>query len=446
MHSDEEWHELKTAFAKAVERISSLEKEVAYLKKELRKYKNENTPSGSIPVYLKETLEKAVEEPTEKKPPAENTRNMRPKAEREEHHTFDACPSCGGKLSEKEKPRSRTIIHIQMPAAETVRHICHAYYCANCKKEVVPKVEGALPNCKFDLAVAILISYLFVAENMTMGGIRNFFLDVFGFRISKGSISNSQVRLKEYLGDEYAFLEHEVIKANARYRDETGHRKNGRLLFAWVVATTKAVVFRIENGRQHANALKIKGKKGAEICDGYKAYNKLETEKQRCWAHALRIAKNPEHPFALEREIDDYSLLVLRLGKLFHQAKEMWKTRPLSRPLRKRYDKRLLKCLLKVRWHSKNSNKLVNYFMAYEGEWFTFLEMEGVEPTNNRAERALRHIVIKRKVSQQTRGDESTESYAMQASLFITARQKGENYLEYLSDVVESKIHADGKF
>jgi transposase len=453
MRSDEEWHELKMALAKAYGRITTLEKDVAFLKKdnehlrkELRKYINENTPSGAIPFYLKETLQTAVEEPKEKKEPAENSRNARPKADRAEHHTLEACPGCGGRLSEKKKPRSRTIIHIEMPKASVVEHICHAYYCANCKKEVVPKVPGTLPNCKFDLATAILISYLFVAENMTTGGIAKYFSDVLGVWISKGSVCNSLARLKDYLGDEYAFLEQEIIKANARYRDETGHRKNGRLLYVWVVATAKEVIYRIENGRQHAYAQKIKGKRGVDISDGYKAYNRLETDKQRCWAHAIRVARNPEHPFALEQEIDDYTKLVQRLGKLYHQAKEKWKAGALSKALRKRYDKRLRKCLLKVRWHSKNSIKLVNYLMSYEGEWFTFLEHEGVEPTNNRAERALRHIVIKRKVSQQSRGDKSTESYAMQASLFMTARQNGQNYMEYLSDVVEDKIHADGKF
>ena len=453
MHSDEEWHELKLALAEALERITALEKEVAFLKKdnehlrrELRKYSNENTPSGAIPIYLKETLQKAVEEPTEKKEPAENSRNARPNADRKEHHTFEACPGCGGKLSEKKKPRSRIVIHVELPKSEVVEHICHAYYCANCKKEVVPKVPCTLPNCKFDLLTMILISYLFVAENMTTGGIVKYFSDVLGLGISKGSVCNSLARLKDYLGDEYAFLEQEIIKANARFRDETGHRKNGKLLFVWVVATANAVIYRMENGRQHSYALKIQGKNGVEISDGYKAYNKLKTDKQRCWAHALRIAKNPEHPFALEQEIEDYKKLVAGIGEIYHEAKAKWKAGNLSAALRKEYDGKLRKCMLEVRWHSKNSNKLVNYLMAYEGEWFTFLEHEGVEPTNNRAERALRHIVIKRKVSQQSRGDKSTESYAMQASLFMTARQNGQNYMDYLSDVVEAKINGDGKF
>jgi len=445
MVSEEEVQELRLALAKALEKIAELEKEMKQLRKELRKYRNENTPSGSIPPYLKEELQTSAQEPKEQTESKPNSRNARATPDRTEQHFLKACPDCGGGLRKKSRTYERTVLHLQPAVFENVLHECQAYYCKKCRKEVVPKIEGTIPNCKFDLATAVLISYLYVATNMSMGNMRHLFLELFGVSISKGTISNSLTRLKEYLGDEYFFLEQQIKEAEARYRDETGWRKNGKLFWNWVIATSNAVVYRLEKSRCHKNAGKIVGKTGVDVSDGYKAYNQLKTRKQRCWAHLIRLAKNPEHPFALDQEIGDYEKLAKGIFEIYHDAKVAKKRFKPSARRRRDFDKRLLAHLQTVRWHSKNSSKLTNYIMQLWGEWFTFLEFAAVEPTNNTAERALRHIVIKRKVSQQSRGDESMDSYAMQASLFMTARQNGDSYAEYLRHVVDEKMHGVGK-
>ncbi len=454
MMSEIEEQELKQALVNALKRIEQLEKEVELLKddnkqlrKELRKYRNENTPSGAIPPYLKDELQHATQEPKEPQEPKPNQRNARAAPDRVETHFLQACPDCGGRLRKKNRAYKRRVLHLIPAQVENVQHECQAYYCRKCRKEVVPKVESTLPNCKFDLAIAIFISYLYVASNNSMGGIRNQLLDLFGIGICKATISNTLTRLKEYLGDEYAYLEQQIIEAAARYRDETGWRKDGKTFWNWVVATKGAVLYRLERRRCHSNALKIVGrKKTVDVSDGYKAYNKLAGRKQRCWAHLLRLARNPEHPFAIDQEIEDYKKLVQEIGEIYHEAKDAKRKFKPCAARRRRFDRRLLECLQKVCWHSKNSTKLINYIMHLEGQWFTFLEFAEVEPTNNRAERALRHIVVKRKISQQSRGDESMESYAMQASLYMTARQKGESYADYLQHVVEEKLHAGGKY
>lgn len=445
MISEPEEQELKQALVKALGRITALEKEVAQLRKELRKYRNENTPSGSIPPYLKGELQASTQEPKEKGEPKPNPRNARAEPDRIEKHFLSGCPVCGGDLKKKVRAYKRIVLHLMPAEFENVQHECQAYYCPRCQKEVVPAVPGTIPNCKFDLTAAILMSYFFVASNMSMGTIRNTFLELYGVGISKGTISNTLTRLKRYLGGEYSLLEQKIMESKARYRDETGWRKDGRTFWNWVVATKEEVVYRLERRRCHKNALKLRGNGGVDVSDGYAAYNHLDGEKQRCWAHLLRIAKNPEHPFTIDQEIEDYKKLVAGIGEIYHKAKVAHKKWKPSARRRKKFDKMLLECLQAVRWHSKNSSKLINYILKLDGEWFTFLEFPDVEPTNNRAERALRHIVLKRRISQQSRGYESMESYAMQVSMFMTARQKGENYMEHLQHVVEEKLNDVGK-
>ncbi len=76
--------------------------------------------------------------------------------------------------------------------------------------------------------------------------------------------------------------------------------------------------------------------------------------------------------------------------------------------------------------------------MRFNNEWFTFLEYKDVEPTSNRAERAMRPVVIKRRVSQQTRGEDSMGSYAMQMSLYMSSKLQGQDYVENLSNILMS--------
>jgi len=430
-------------------KIRVLELQLEKLSAKLRQYLNENTPSGAIPIHLKETLEKAVGQPKEKPQTSEKTtniRNARPeKVGRTEHLELCECPNCHGKLTKKKRVRSRTILRIQMPVAEAVKYKIPEYYCPNCKKEVRPKVPDALPNSKFDLNTTILVSFFSVALNTPVSGIRTMFSNVFGLEICEGSISNALQGLKDYLGDKYLELEAELMRAKVRYKDETGWRTNGKLNWAWVCASANAIIYKIEKSRKHEIAKKMENPNGVDVCDGYGAYSKLDGQRQRCWAHMLRIAKNPEHSFSDEKEVEEYIRLAEGLGLLFHQAKEDKKRREVSPELKKEYEKKLLCLLMSVKRLGRNADKLMNYIMKFEDEWFTFLMHKDVEPTNNFAERSLRHLVIKRKVSQQSRSEKSKESYAMQASIYMSARQRDENYVDLMRNVLEGQISELGK-
>lgn len=425
------------------------------LRRELRKYHNENTPSGAVPPYLKPTIEikrEYVEETEEKGDDCrigkQNIRNRRPKIiNRTEHLELKKCPCCGGKLKKKKtKPLRRITITLKMPEAEVVENIIPRYYCPTCEVEVRPQVPNALPNSKFDLTVSIFISVLFIGMNMTQGKISEL-LSLFGLDISKATVCNILGRLKEYLGDEYAELEKRVLEAKSKCKDETSHRHNGKLNWVWVATTTKDVCYWIEEKRNYKTARKLfKNDKGISTTDGYKAYDMPGKPIQRDWAHLFRKARNPEHWFTSEKEIRDYKALVEQLGKLYHQAKIDKAELKLSRELREKYERKLLKILTSVKSLGKNANNLINYIMHYNLDWFTFLEHKEVEPTSNRAERMLRHFVIKRKISQQTRGDEHKESYAMQMSLYETSKLRGENYMENVRHVVEDKLNVVGKF
>ena len=83
--------------------------------------------------------------------------------------------------------------------------------------------------------------------------------------------------------------------------------------------------------------------------------------------------------------------------------------------------------------------------VTYEGEWFTFLERGGVDPTNNRTERALRPIVIRRKISQHSWSVQGMKGLAVMQSLYETCKLREENFIDLIRSEVEANINERGK-
>lgn len=449
----EENQQMKKENKQLKQELKDYQKELEKLLKQLRKYDNENTPSGSIPPFIRSSVQirryDLKEENNESK--KVNIRNDRPgKIHRKEKLKLECCPKCGGKnirKKRKKKENTRIVIKLILPKIENVEYKIPEYYCRDCKKEVRPKVPDALPNSKLDLLTVIIMSVLSVGANLSIDQISNLFKTIFGIYVSPVSVSNNLVKLKNYLGDGYGKIEEEIRKAKVNFRDETSSRKNGVTNWLWVVTTAKAACYRIEKTRQYANAKKLPiNPDGVSTADGYGAYNEISKRMQRCWAHLCRIGDKPEHYFHSEDEMQDYWQFVDDLKLLFHNSKEDKKNCGTSVQLAQNYEKKLMELLKSVKHLGKNADKIMNYIMSYWGEWFTFLEIAEAEPTNNRAERALRHAVLKRRISQQHRCSASQKSYAMQLSIYMTARLKSENYMENLRNAVESKLYEMEKF
>ena len=119
---------LQKTVAEIAESVKQLQAENKKLRNELRKYHNKNTPSGSLPLYLKD-LEKNAQNMTkdsdEGGPPIHNARNSRPRyIDRREYYELGTreCPHCGGRLIKKKATRED--LHAQEPFEAWVLHLC----------------------------------------------------------------------------------------------------------------------------------------------------------------------------------------------------------------------------------------------------------------------------------------------------------------------------------
>ncbi len=131
--------------------------------------------------------------------------------------------------------------------------------------------------------------------------------------------------------------------------------------------------------------------------------------------------------------------------QVFGQAKKDKRENECSKELRQKYDTELLTLLgeknrRQNKWFGKNALHLKKYILKQQGKWFTFLQYEYVDPTNNRAERDLRHEVLKRKISQQNRSNDHMQSYAMQASLYMISKHCNQQYYQILHDSLTNQL------
>jgi len=174
--------------------------------------------------------------------------------------------------------------------------------------------------------------------------------------------------------------------------------------------------------------------KGILVCDGWKSYSNFTSRIQRCWAHLLREAK-----YHAER-IEEAKPLSEALHKPYSQLTSPEDRPPLEETARfMKAAKRTM-----MRWATKSYEtdevrRFAGKIRNGINHWFTFLTTPGVEPTNNRAERALREHVIQRKIIGTLRNQKGTFTHETITTLLATWKQQGLNPTEMLANTLSLK-------
>lgn len=451
MHICKDCCELVAALKQRVEDQAKLlavqTKRVDQLEAELRKYKNENTPSSAIPYYEKENLNRRHRQSGQKEGHTGASRKTPDKIDRAVPLTLEISPCCNKPVKKmKAKAKERTVTHLLPPKLENVKYLKDRCICTGCGKEVQPEVPHTIPNARFDLNFMILVSVLSVGMNLPFGKIKSLLKFLWGLDVSEATISNQLTKLSSFLGEDYEKLKIEIRNETSRNNDETGYRILGKSAWLWTFISKKIAYYTIEWSRGRKVVKKVLGSrpKGTDTTDGLASYERLKSRKQKCWAHILRRFMQVVFPFKNYTEKRDFRRLKNSLKLIFKRAKDDKEKLGASVELREKYEGKLGKILAK-KYSGKNTEKILVTLRNQQQELFTFLEFADVDPTNNSAERALKAPIIKRKISYQSRSMKHAQNYAMQLSIMKTAELRGQNYADVLQNMVQQQL-ASGKF
>ena len=215
----------------------------------------------------------------------------------------------------------------------------------------------------------------------------------------------------------------------------------------WTAVTPLVTVFLVHAKRSAVAAAKLLGSfAGTLVSDRWSAYSFIDAaRRQLCWAHLLRdfewIAEFGAGASGIGRALVADAKLMFRW---WHELKAGGLTRSgfqeRMAPLMARVEALIEQCAAGP--HEKSAGRCRRILTLRAALW-TFVVREGIEPTNNAAERALRPAVIWRKLSFGSASDRGSRFVERILTVAATCRQQGRNVLDYL--VAAFEAHACGE-
>ncbi|HEY2786157.1 MAG TPA: IS66 family transposase [Fimbriiglobus sp.] len=390
-----------------------------------------HTPSGAVPPYQKPATDPKKRTGKAGAKPG-HAGSSRPKPEditRREEHQFPACPDCGGELRRTGRKRTRIIEDIPPDlTADVAEHTTHRDWCPHCKKQVEPKVPDALARCILGNRAVALAGWLHYGLGTTTSQIVAVFNRHLRLPISDGGLTQMWHRLARVVTPWYEQIHRHCLDAGVLHADETGWRTNGELWWLWCFTTADATGYVLHESRGH-EALRAFFKAefaGVLVTDFWKAYDVITRRQQKCWPHLLRdltaVDDGSEHH-------GDWPEFAGKLRRIYADAIRLEATHDTAEQTT--YDRRT--CLLYARvadlaaagWTNPHARRLAKRLNAYGDQLLTFVEADGVPPSNNHAEREVRPAVLMRKNSYGSQSVRGASTRGVLMSVFRTLHRRG---------------------
>ncbi len=426
--------ELKDNISARDERIAMLEAEAKTMRRTLSYYQNPNTPPSSASLEHKRRKREVRRARERGELPPHGTPGGRPghrgtsrrhEPTGTERHSVDRGPcECGGRM--EVTTSTRDIIDIPPPRPVETRHHVESATCLDCGH--VRRADSGLPahGSYGRRIIAAVASYL--SSRIPAAAIAAKMLDVHGISMSKATVLRIRDDVADALAPEARGIMGMIREAPHVHVDETGFPSSGEGHWVWLAEHENlvGVEFSKSRGAQVLDVI-LPGYGGVVISDGYAAYSRFDAGgmHQQCWAHELRAV---EHAARIHG--GGLPGLHADLLALYRAARD---TAVAQCPeLRRAMDDALASLLDR---HDDGGGgelaRAVARLRRAAPRMFAFCEHAGVAPTNNAAERALRDVVVRRKISGQLKGGApAARRMSTLLTCFLTWRAMGKGVTE----------------
>jgi transposase len=344
-----------------------------------------------------------------------------------------ACPECRGhELSNVQETRERVVEDLPLPRVEATAYTVERRYCRTCRRLVESKVPGVLSGAQLGLRLMHVIVQLRVQHRLPIEQIPPVLETLYSLKVSEGEVHSVLAQMAEAYTPVFEGFREEMRAAPAKCMDETPWYVDGKSSYLWVAATDRAVIYRVAPTRSHGEALELLGPnpRGVLTHDRFSAYEtvarKTDLAQQLCWFHLLGDSK----------ELEDF---LGEEGKSIHAVmKKVWEsTKKVAGKGTVEDVEQLWEALeggLKNRQGAGTSVRgehFVTEVLSQRAWLFEFVLNPAVEGTNNRAERALRPMVVARKISGGSRSWRGGKVFEILASVVQTLRLRGQDLVRH---------------
>ena len=347
------------------------------------------------------------------------------------------CPDCGGTLGEAVTEIVSTTDVAARPLPEVRRYAVETRPCRRCGK----KVRGQHPDIAADQqgatahrvgarvkALAHVMHYGYGVPTRKVPAILE---ELTGVRLTQGAIAQDAMKQSAgAVGARYNELRASVREQSVVHTDDTGWRVGGAAAQLMVFANPTLVVYQIRPRHRNQEVREVipADFTGVMVCDRGRSYDAAELEavsQQKCLSHLIRNASEVEN-----KKTGAAAVFSRKLKSLLRDAMGLCgsRSRMETADFRSQADKldfTLTRHLRNRILRDDDNQRLLNGVGTQhdKGNVLRFLHEEGIEATNNRAERELRPAVIARKVSHCSRNENGARAFEAFTSVIQTIRK-----------------------
>ena len=361
----------------------------------------------------------------------------------------EQCTHCQAPISgEDPTPWRHQVIELPPIQSVVTEYQWHQLVCPACGVTTRAPWPAGVPSGTYGPRVQATVALCTGAYRWSKRTTQQVMEEVFGVPMSVGTLSPLEQATTEAVAAPVEEARTYVHEQAVAHLDETSWRQGDKRAWLWVAVTSLVTVFvvRLSRGGQVARELLGEHFAGILVTDRYSAYNWYPVRwRQLCWAHLLRDFAAMRDRGGTSEEIGEALLAHahqmftwwhrVREGTLQHSTFRSYMT-----PLRREVER-----LLSVGSRCgvpQTAGTCRDILKRREALW-TFVQVEGVEPTNNTAERSLRPGVLWRKGSFGTQSAEGSRFVESMMTVVATLKQQQRHILEYLTAACEAALRGD---
>jgi hypothetical protein len=430
---------LERLHAVARKRIVFLEKENKQLRQRIKELEDKNNDQNTKIESMAFQLEQIKIKIFGKKPIVERVARKREKKERDifsyhrpipihitetKSHPVGVCIHCHGILKHT---RTKVFFEEDIPLPiqkSVIRHEVEVGYCNSCKRQssgiLIPSKKSILGE-----SIKKYVCVLSIASRLSHNQIQEHLRDVFDVSVSIGEIGNILREESDNLRPEYEYLKHSVTSGIATHYDETGWKvqKEEDRKYGWVATNAENfdTVFLLGKNRGKGNIEDI-GLAHLGITDDYGAYRNTFPEHQLCWAHPQRKLRDLVESDEIPEEKKEYCKTTYeQFSHLYYKIRKRIGSE-ISPYLKTRFQNLFNQISESHSLDPTPLERIKKSLRKNTQQYFTFLKYPMIPIDNNKAERALRHLVIKRKISFGSKTQRGAETTSILASVILSLK------------------------
>jgi transposase len=356
------------------------------------------------------------------------------------------CCACGDHLAGTDaSPHRHQVFELPQVQPIVTEYEQHTLTCT-CGVTTRAELPEGVPTGAFGPSVTAVVALLMGVYRLSKRAVPDLMQDLFGLSMSDGAASNLQQKASDALEAPVEEAKLAIVLEPVKYADETGWREARRRAWLWVVVTAHLTVFMV-HARRNADAARalLGNATGVLVTDRHGAYGWWSsTLRQFCWAHLIRDFTAIAERGGESKRIGDAVLdEAKRMFTWWHRVRDGTLSRSTFQAYMRDVRRRVESLLGEgsVCRHLKTEKTCKKLLGSVESLW-TFVRIEGVEPTNNIAERSIRHPVLWRRVCGGTHSQRGSRFVERILTTHASLRQQGRDVLGFIREACVAKLHA----